>query len=80
MRGQGLLLGAVLKPAYAGKAKDIVTLASEEGVLVLVAGLNVVRFAPSLIINDDEIDEGLNRLARAIARFVANQPNANQAN
>ena len=80
VRGQGLLLGAVLKPAYAGKAKDIVTLASEEGVLVLVAGLNVVRFAPSLIINDDEIDEGLNRLARAIARFVANQPNANQAN
>ena len=45
-----------------------------------MAGLNVVRFAPSLIINDDEIDEGLNRLARAIARFVANQPNANQAN
>ncbi len=80
VRGQGLLLGAVLKSAYAGKAKDIVTLASEEGVLVLVAGLNVVRFAPSLIINDDEIDEGLNRLARAIARFVANQPNANQAN
>ena len=80
VRGQGLLLGAVLKPAYAGKAKDIVTLASEEGVLVLVAGLNVVRFAPSLIISDDEIDEGLNRLARAIARFVANQPNANQAN
>lgn len=79
VRGQGLLLGAVLKPAYAGKAKDIVTLASEEGVLVLVAGLNVVRFAPSLIINDDEIDEGLNRLARAISRFVANQPNANQA-
>ena len=75
VRGQGLLLGAVLKPAYAGKAKDIVTLASEEGVLVLVAGLNVVRFAPSLIINDDEIDEGLNRLARAIARFVANQAN-----
>lgn len=80
VRGQGLLLGAVLKPAYAGKAKDIVTLASEEGVLVLVAGLNVVRFAPSLIISDDEIDEGLNRLARALARFVANQPNANQAN
>ncbi len=80
VRGQGLLLGAVLKPAYAGKAKDIVTLASEEGVLVLVAGLNVVRFAPSLIISDDEIDEGLNRLARAIARFVANQTNANQAN
>ena len=80
VRGQGLLLGAVLKPAYAGKAKDIVTLASEEGVLVLVAGLNVVRFAPSLIISDDEIDEGLNRLARAIARFVAKHPNANQAN
>lgn len=73
VRGQGLLLGAVLKPEYAGKAKDIVTLASEEGVLALVAGLNVVRFAPSLIITEDEIDEGMTRLARAIARFVNQQ-------
>lgn len=73
VRGQGLLLGAVLTPEYAGKAKDIVTLASEEGVLALVAGLNVVRFAPSLIITEDEIDEGMTRLARAIARFVNQQ-------
>lgn len=74
VRGQGLLLGAVLKPEYAGKAKDIVTLASQEGVLALVAGMNVVRFAPSLIISNDEIDEGMQRFERALVKFIeANQ-------
>lgn len=70
VRGQGLLLGAVLKPEYAGKAKEIVTLASQEGVLALVAGMNVVRFAPSLIITDAEIDEGMKRFEQALAKFV----------
>lgn len=69
IRGQGLLLGIVLKPEYAGQAKDVVQLASEEGVLALVAGPNVVRFTPSLIIPQQDIDEGLARFGRALARF-----------
>lgn len=69
IRGQGLLLGIALKPEYAGKAKDIVQLASEEGVLALVAGPNVVRFTPSLIISQQDIEEGLQRFERALARF-----------
>lgn len=69
IRGQGLLLGIVLKPEYAGKAKDIVQLASEEGLLALVAGPNVVRFTPSLIIPQQDITEGLKRFGQALARF-----------
>ncbi|MEQ4563954.1 MAG: aminotransferase class III-fold pyridoxal phosphate-dependent enzyme, partial [Acinetobacter sp.] len=69
IRGEGLLLGCVLKDEYAGKAKNIVTLAGEEGLLALVAGMDVVRFAPSLIIPFEDIDEGLNRFARALARL-----------
>lgn len=38
IRGQGLLIGCVLKDEHAGKAKNIVTLAGEEGLLALVAG------------------------------------------
>lgn len=71
VRGQGLLLGCVLNAAYAGKAKDIVTLAGEEGLLALVAGPNVVRFTPSLIIPERDIQEGLLRFERALARFLA---------
>ncbi|WP_434533979.1 bifunctional succinylornithine transaminase/acetylornithine transaminase [Acinetobacter rudis] len=69
IRGEGLLLGIVLKPEYAGKAKDIVQFASEEGLLALVAGPDVVRFTPSLIIPQQDISEGLIRFGRALARF-----------
>lgn len=71
IRGQGLLLGCVLRPEYAGKAKDIVTLAGAEGLLALIAGPNVVRFTPSLVISEQEISEGLQRFSRALAQFVA---------
>lgn len=69
IRGQGLLIGCVLKDEHAGKAKNIVTLAGEEGLLALVAGADVVRFTPSLIIPQQDIDEGLNRFVRALARL-----------
>ncbi len=34
---------------------------------MLVAGTNVVRFTPSLVIEKADIDEGMARLERAIA-------------
>lgn len=56
VRGMGLLLGAVLTDRYAGRAGEVVAKAAEAGVIVLQAGPNVVRFAPSLVIGEDEID------------------------
>ncbi|KQG05289.1 acetylornithine aminotransferase, partial [Acinetobacter pittii] len=70
IRGEGLLIGCALKDEFAGKAKDINNLAGEEGLLILIAGPNVVRFTPSLIIPFADIDEGLKRFDRALARFV----------
>ncbi|WP_312311838.1 aspartate aminotransferase family protein [Atlantibacter sp.] len=71
VRGVGLLIGCVLNDSYAGRAKEILQLAAEEGAMVLIAGANVVRFAPSLIISDEEISIGLERFARACERFIA---------
>lgn len=71
VRGEGLLLGIELAEAWHGKAKDFVNAALQEGVMILVAGPNVLRFAPSLIIPDEDIQEGVNRLRRAIERVVA---------
>ncbi|AUC08260.1 acetylornithine/succinylornithine family transaminase [Acinetobacter lwoffii] len=68
-RGQGLLLGCELKDEYKGQAKQIVNLAAEEGLLALVAGVSVVRFTPSLIIPIEDIEEGLNRFEKALAKF-----------
>jgi len=70
VRGMGLLLGAVLAEAYKGRAKDFMTAAAKEGVMVLQAGPDVVRFAPSLVIDDADIDEGLARFERAVKSVI----------
>jgi succinylornithine aminotransferase len=65
VRGIGLLIGCVLSPEWKGKAGDVVRTCLEHGLMVLQAGADVVRLAPSLVIEADEIDEGLTRLAAA---------------
>ncbi|WP_333609098.1 aspartate aminotransferase family protein [Arsukibacterium sp.] len=71
VRGMGLLIGAVLNADYAGKARDIMLASAEHGVMTLVAGMNVVRFAPSLVIPDTDIMEGMARFEQAIAQVAA---------
>lgn len=71
VRGRGLMLGAVLAPAYAGRAGDVLDLAAREGLLMLQAGPDVLRFVPALNITDDEIADGLVRLGRALRAFKA---------
>ncbi|KNC88189.1 aspartate aminotransferase family protein [Trabulsiella odontotermitis] len=70
VRGMGLLIGCVLKEQYAGKAKAISQQAAEEGLMILIAGANVVRFAPALIISEEEVNSGLDRFERACERFL----------
>lgn len=71
IRGMGLLIGAQMAPEYEGRAKDILPLAIDEGLMALIAGPNVLRMAPSLVIPEADIEEGMARLERAIARLVA---------
>ncbi|WP_387691438.1 aspartate aminotransferase family protein [Photorhabdus sp. RM71S] len=69
IRGKGLLIGAELKAPYQGKAKDILQLAAENGLMLLSAGGDVLRFTPSLIISEEEIAQGMERLEQAINRW-----------
>ncbi|ASP37292.1 aspartate aminotransferase family protein [Bacterioplanes sanyensis] len=71
VRGQGLLLGCALNEQYKGRARDFLMASMEENLMVLVAGADVVRFAPSLVITEQDIDEGLQRFERAVAKVVA---------
>ena len=66
VRGRGLMLGAVLAPAHADRAGEILDAAAAHGVLLLQAGPQVLRFVPALNITDDEVGEGLGRLRRAL--------------
>jgi len=64
------LIGAVLKDEYQGRAKDFLVAAMAEGVMTLVAGANIVRFAPSLVIPNEDIVEGLARFEKAVAKIA----------
>ena len=66
VRGRGLMIGAELKADFAGQANAIADAARKAGVLVLVAGPNVLRFVPPLTITQTEFETGLNRLRNAL--------------
>lgn len=70
IRGKGLLLGAVLNTDYAGRARDFLVASTEHGLMSLVAGMDVVRFTPSLVIPKEDIIEGLARFEKAVAQVV----------
>ena len=70
IRGKGLLIGAVLNENYQGKAKDFLVAAMAEGLMTLIAGANIIRFAPSLVIPNADIDEGLARFEKAVAKLA----------
>lgn len=59
IRGMGLLIGAELTPPYHGKARDFLTAAAARGLMILNAGPNVIRFAPSLVVELKDIDDGM---------------------
>jgi acetylornithine/N-succinyldiaminopimelate aminotransferase len=71
IRGLGLLIGCQLSEAWKGRAKDLLVAAEQEALMILQAGPDVVRLAPSLVIEDADIDEGMARLERAVARLSA---------
>ncbi len=79
VRGEGLLVGAELAKPFAGKAKDLIKAAENENLMVLMAGPDVMRFAPSLLITEADVAEGLARFERAVAAFVAAQAQAKAA-
>ncbi|WP_437506952.1 aspartate aminotransferase family protein [Sorangium sp. So ce1099] len=68
-RGRGLLRGLVLAPGVdtrvaLGRARD-------RGVLLTVAGSNVLRFTPPLIVSEAQIDEALAEVEAALAEMPA---------
>ena len=64
VRGSGLLLGAALD---APRASQATAAALARGLVVNAPRPDTVRLAPSLLVSDAEIDEGLELLAAALA-------------
>ncbi|MGM0526341.1 MAG: aspartate aminotransferase family protein [Pseudomonadota bacterium] len=70
VRGKGCLIGAELSEQFEGRARDFLLAGQEHGVMVLIAGANVIRFTPSLIIPEGDMKEGLQRFEKAVAQVA----------
>ncbi|MCO5213359.1 MAG: acetylornithine/succinylornithine family transaminase [Caldilinea sp.] len=62
IRGKGLMVGLELDI----EAAEVVTRGYEQGLILVNAGLNVLRLVPPLVITEDEIHEVAARLARVL--------------
>jgi len=70
VRGQGLMLGLKTRVPPA----EFVAALHAERILAIPAGDNVVRLLPPLVVSDDELKEGVRRIAAAaksISRALA---------
>ncbi|MDU1295250.1 MAG: FtsQ-type POTRA domain-containing protein, partial [Enterobacter hormaechei] len=65
-----LTLPLVVGKGAESRARDFLHAAAHEGVMVLNAGPDVMRFAPSLVVEDKDIEDGLTRFAAAVAKIV----------
>ena len=63
VRGEGLMLGIKCK----APAGDVVAAAYKQNLLTLTAGDNVLRIVPPLIVSDEDIELGIERLDAAAA-------------
>lgn len=66
VRGQGLMLGVEFKTPV----KDLVQICMQNGLLLLGAGPNVLRFVPPLNINEKEINQAAGILKQALKEWV----------
>lgn len=65
VRGLGLMIGVELKE----KAQEVTKFAQNEGLLIITAGENVLRFYPPLNISKAELKKGIAILSKAIAKI-----------
>jgi acetylornithine/N-succinyldiaminopimelate aminotransferase len=70
-RGMGLLIGLPLAEGFKGRAKDVTKIAEKMGLMLLIAGPDVIRMAPALIVSDAQIAEADRILRAAADEFLA---------
>lgn len=68
VRGNGLIRGVELNGV---KAADVVVKAMAKGLLLVPAGLSVVRFVPPLVISEDEVTEVVDKFAEALSEVAS---------
>ncbi|MBU6230377.1 MAG: aspartate aminotransferase family protein [Cyanobacteria bacterium REEB459] len=70
VRGWGLINGLVLRAESTLKAADLVRAAMDQGLLLVPAGPQVVRFVPPLTVSADEIQQALLAMEKALTSLA----------
>ncbi len=65
-RGRGLIQGLELDPDKK-KAGDVCKKAVENGLIIITAGANIIRFIPPLIISRDDVDKMIDLFKEALS-------------
>ena len=66
VRGKGLLNAIIIQPANGKTAWDVCLAMRDEGVLAKPTHQHIIRFAPPLIINENELQDAIQRIKTAI--------------
>lgn len=69
-RGMGLLIGLPMAEGFKGRSKDYTKLCEKLGLMLLIAGPDVVRLAPALVVSDEQIVEADRLMRAAVAEFA----------
>ncbi|MDN5350037.1 MAG: ornithine--oxo-acid transaminase [Bacteroidales bacterium] len=69
VRGKGLLNAIVIKPKNGKTAWDVCLKMAENGVLAKPTHGHIIRFAPPLVISEEELREAIERIKKSILSF-----------
>jgi len=70
-RGKGLLIGLPMADAQKGHSKDYTKVCEKLGLMLLIAGPDVVRLAPALVVTDAQLDEAMRIMREAADAYLA---------
>jgi ornithine--oxo-acid transaminase len=70
VRGKGLLNAVVVRPKGDKTAWDVCLALKDEGLLAKPTHDHIIRFAPPLVIDEDQLRDGLGIIKRSFGRFA----------
>ena len=69
VRGKGLLNAVVIKPRNGKEAWDVCVTMKENGVLAKPTHQHIIRFAPPLVITEEQLMDAIERIKKSILAF-----------
>ncbi len=69
VRGKGLLNAVIIRPKNGKEAWDVCVKMAENGVLAKPTHGHIIRFAPPLVITEEQLADAIERIKKSIQFF-----------